>query len=54
MDEADETVRVFTIDDMRKAYIGGFRNGGKARFWLSYCGELRCKYFDKWFSENFK
>jgi len=43
----------FNIDDMKKAFNAGARNGSNAGMRVARGGELNMKHFDEWFSEKY-
>jgi hypothetical protein len=43
----------FTMDDMKKAYSAGARNGSRAGMRVARGGELDMVYFDEWLSRHY-
>ena len=44
---------VFTIDDMKKAFNAGARNGSRAGMGVARGGELNMEHFDDWFPKHY-
>jgi hypothetical protein len=45
---------VFTIDDMKKAFNAGARNGSRAGMRVARGGELNMEHFDDWFPKHYR
>lgn len=45
---------VFTIDDMKRAFNAGARNGSRAGMRVARGGELNMEHFDEWFPKHYR
>lgn len=45
---------VFTIDDMKKAFNAGARNGSRAGMRVARGGDLNMEHFDDWFPKHYR
>ena len=45
--------KIFTLEDMKKAYNGGMRNGSVSGMKLARGAELTVKVFETWYTDKF-
>ena len=52
--KTDVSGSVFTINDMKKAFNAGARNGSRAGMNVARGGGLNMEHFDEWFPKHYR